>query len=49
MAVGSVRHAVPGGNADLYGLYNPCTDTVEYVSVGSTHITLIDEVSCADL
>jgi hypothetical protein len=25
-----------GGNADLYVLYNPCTDVVEFVSVGST-------------
>lgn len=35
-----------GGNADLYVLYNPCTDVVEFVSVGSTHITVIEEVSC---
>jgi hypothetical protein len=34
------------GNADLYVLYNPCTDVVEFVSVGSTHITVIEEVSC---
>jgi hypothetical protein len=35
-----------GGNADLYVLYNPCTDVVEFVSVGSTRITVIEEVSC---
>lgn len=38
-----------GGNADLYVLYNPCTETVEFVSVGSTHITVIEEVSCPRL
>ena len=35
-----------GGNADLYVLYDPCAEFVEFVSVGSTHIQVIDEVSC---
>jgi hypothetical protein len=36
-----------GGNADLYVLVNPCEDdTVEFVSVGSTRLVVIDEVSC---
>jgi hypothetical protein len=36
-----------GGNADLYVLVNPCEDdTVEFVSVGSSRLVVIDEVSC---
>jgi len=36
-----------GGNADLYVLVDPCDDdTVEYVSVGSTRLVVIDEVTC---
>jgi hypothetical protein len=37
-----------GGNADLYVLVYPCDDDeVEYVSVGSTRLVVIDEVTCA--
>ncbi len=36
-----------GGNADLYVLVHPCDgDTVEFVSVGSTRLVVIDEVAC---
>lgn len=36
-----------GGNADLYVLVDPCNDNaVEMVSVGSSRIDIIDEVSC---
>ncbi|MGI9623930.1 MAG: hypothetical protein ACR2PK_13930 [Acidimicrobiales bacterium] len=36
-----------GGNADLYVLADPCNDDlIEYVSVGSSRIEIIDEVSC---
>jgi hypothetical protein len=36
-----------GGNADLYVLVYPCgDDLVEYVSVGSTRLEIIDEVIC---
>ncbi len=36
-----------GGNADLYILVDPCDGTaVEYVSVGSTRLVVIDEVAC---
>jgi len=36
-----------GGNADLYVLVDPCNDdTVELVSVGSTRLVVIDEVTC---
>lgn len=36
-----------GGNADLYVLVDPCNDdAVEMVSVGSSRIDIIDEVSC---
>ncbi len=36
-----------GGNADLYVLVDPCNDdTVEMVSVGSTRLVVIDEVTC---
>jgi len=37
-----------GGNADLYVLVDPCEDnTVELVSVGSTRLVVIDEVTCS--
>ena len=37
-----------GGNADLYVLVDPCNDdTVELVSVGSTRLVVIDEVTCS--
>lgn len=37
-----------GGNADLYVLVDPCNDDeVEYVSVGSTRLIVIDEVTCS--
>lgn len=36
-----------GGNADLYVLVDPCDgDEIEYVSVGSTRLTVIDTVVC---
>ena len=36
-----------GGNADLYVLVDPCDeDLIEYVSVGSTRLVVIDEVTC---
>jgi len=36
-----------GGNADLYVLVDPCSnDLVEYVSVGSTRLEIIDQVTC---
>ena len=36
-----------GGNADLYVLVDPCNDdTVELVSVGSTRLVVIDEITC---
>lgn len=36
-----------GGNADLYVLVDPCNDdAVEMVSVGSSRIDVIDEVTC---
>jgi hypothetical protein len=36
-----------GGNADLYVLVDPCNDDeVEFVSVGSTRLVVIDEVTC---
>lgn len=36
-----------GGNADLYILVDPCNDdTIEMVSVGSSRIEIIDEISC---
>jgi len=38
-----------GGNADLYVLVDPCNDdTVELVSVGSTRLVVIDEVTCSE-
>lgn len=35
-----------GGNADLYVLYDPCTDEVRLVPVGSSRVVMIDEVTC---
>ena len=36
-----------GGNADLYVMVDPCADDdVTYVSVGSTRLRVIDEVTC---
>ena len=36
-----------GGNADLYVLVDPCNDNnVEYVSVGSHRLQVIDEITC---
>jgi DNA-binding NarL/FixJ family response regulator len=36
-----------GGNADLYVLVDPCNDDeVEFVSVGSQRLVVIDEVTC---
>ncbi len=36
-----------GGNADLYVLVDPCSgNEVEYVSVGSTRLVVVDEITC---
>lgn len=35
-----------GGNADLYVLYNPCEETVEFVPVGSSRVRFVDQVTC---
>ncbi len=35
-----------GGNADLYVLYDPCTETVRLVPVGASRVELIDQVDC---
>jgi hypothetical protein len=35
-----------GGNADLYVLYDPCTETIRFVPVGSSRVGQIDEVTC---
>lgn len=36
-----------GGNADLYVLVDPCNgDQIEMVSVGSSRIDIVDEISC---
>jgi CheY-like chemotaxis protein len=35
-----------GGNADLYVLYDPCTEVVRFSPVGSTRVELIDQVTC---
>jgi hypothetical protein len=35
-----------GGNADLYVLYDPCTETVRMVPVGSSRVELVDQVVC---
>ena len=37
-----------GGNADLYVLVDPCNDDeVEFVSVGSQRLVVIEEITCA--
>ena len=35
-----------GGNADLYVLYDPCSETVRLVPVGASRVELIDRVDC---
>ena len=35
-----------GGNADLYVLFDPCTDEVRLIPVGSSRVVMIDEVTC---
>lgn len=35
-----------GGNADLYVLYDPCTETVRLVPVGVSRVELVDRVEC---
>jgi hypothetical protein len=35
-----------GGNADLYVLYDPCTELIRFVPVGSSRVELIDQVTC---
>ena len=35
-----------GGNADLYVLFDPCTEQVRFIPVGSSRVVLIDEVNC---
>jgi hypothetical protein len=35
-----------GGNADLYVLYDPCTETVRQVPVGSSRVEVIEQVNC---
>lgn len=35
-----------GGNADLYVLYDTCTETVRLVPVGSSRVELVDRVEC---
>jgi DNA-binding NarL/FixJ family response regulator len=35
-----------GGNADLYVLYDPCTETVRLVPVGASRVELIDKIDC---
>lgn len=35
-----------GGNADLYVLFDPCTDQVRLIPVGSSRVVMIDEVTC---
>ncbi len=35
-----------GGNADLYVLYDPCTETTRFVPVGSSRVEQIDKVTC---
>jgi DNA-binding NarL/FixJ family response regulator len=47
-AMAAIMSLYLGGNADLYVLVDPCDeDTVEFVSVGSTRLVVIDEVVCA--
>jgi DNA-binding NarL/FixJ family response regulator len=36
----------PGGNADLYVLYDPCEDIVRFVPVGSSRVEFVDQVTC---
>ena len=35
-----------GGNADLYVLYDPCTEIVKLIPVGASRVELIDHVDC---
>jgi DNA-binding NarL/FixJ family response regulator len=35
-----------GGNADLYVLYDPCTEITRFVPVGSSRVEHIDKVTC---
>ncbi len=35
-----------GGTADLYVLYDPCTDTTRFFPVSSSRVEQIDEVTC---
>jgi hypothetical protein len=35
-----------GGNADLYVLYDPCEKETRMVPVGSSRVTVIDQVTC---
>jgi DNA-binding NarL/FixJ family response regulator len=35
-----------GGNADLYVLYDVCTENVRFVPVGSSRVEFIDEITC---
>ena len=54
MIVADVDDALPvrerlylGGNADLYVFVDPCNDDrVEMVSVGSSRMVVVDEISC---
>jgi hypothetical protein len=41
------RTTQAGRNADLYVLIDPCDDDkIEMVSVGSSRIEIVDEISC---
>ncbi|MGD9092522.1 MAG: hypothetical protein PVF74_06720 [Anaerolineales bacterium] len=35
-----------GGNADLYVLYDPCTETVRLVPVGSSRVEWLEKIIC---
>lgn len=35
-----------GGNADLYVLYDPCKEIVRFITVGSSRVEHIDQVTC---
>lgn len=35
-----------GGNADLYVLFNPCTEEVLMIPVGASRVVMIEEVTC---
>ena len=35
-----------GGNADLYVLYDPCTEVVRLIPVSLSRVVHIDEVTC---